>query len=437
MNSKWLNYFLYKLSRFKNFILYKLFNIFIDQSIIKNQLLNLQTSRLTNKILFVIPTLGHGGSERQFVNHINWLISTDLKANKTKFIICLLRDKTSNDLFFGHELHKSIQIIILKKSIKTNYLKEILKNPELFWLGTNLKYISALNEIILREKPRIIHAWLDLPGILAGIVGLRNPTVKIIISTRSLNPTYFTFSKFYYRSALRRILKFPKLVLTNNSFAGAKSYEDWLGLQSGTIQVIPNGYNLNKFSIRKNSQNISQSSKFVIGGVMRLTWEKDIDLWLDIAKEITKKDFDVKFKIVGSGPNYYRVKSKIFFLGLSKYVELVPANLDIYSIMSGFDLLLSTSLIEGLPNVIIESQLLGVPVVATDVGGTSEAFIAEKSGYLLRSRNPNHISQVIIDLLSSSDLLKRFSDIAIKQASTKFNINKVSYQYWELYKHVH
>jgi glycosyltransferase involved in cell wall biosynthesis len=68
-------------------------------------------------------------------------------------------------------------------------------------------------------------------------------------------------------------------------------------------------------------------------------------------------------------------------------------------VMADMDMLLLTSRVEGFPNVLVEAQLVGVPVISTRVGGASEAVDHGRSGWLLDDDDPAKAADIIIRLL--------------------------------------
>ena len=80
-----------------------------------------------------------------------------------------------------------------------------------------------------------------------------------------------------------------------------------------------------------------------------------------------------------------------------------------------------TSSIEGLPNVLIESQAYGVPVISTNAGGASETFIDNKTGILVDSEDPNFIANKLLEKLFDEEWLKEARVEAIRNSRIKFN----------------
>ena len=144
----------------------------------------------------------------------------------------------------------------------------------------------------------------------------------------------------------------------------------------------------------------------------------------------------IDFIIIGDGPELSKVQRCIKKLELTKLVDLVKPTNNIYDHMSKFDVLLLTSRSEGLPNVLIEAQLLGIPVISTDCGGASETFIDHLSGILLDNFEPEFIADSLFSLVSDREKLSRYSVNATEQAAQRFSINTIAQQYLNIYNRI-
>ena len=423
-----------------NYFLYRIFNRYIKQQINKYQYKTNDQNYFHNKIIYLIPSLGVGGAERQLINLINYLSKplTLKKHEEFEILLVCFNHKTLLNDFYLSQLANNIRIIDLSEGVGFKLLiKELRKNKKYFWLGKNLIHYNRLEELVALEKPQILHAWLDTPSICGAIAGISNKVPNIILSTRSLNPSNFLSNRFYRKSVYQALSNYKQITFLNNSNAGAISYEKWLGLKKGYVKVIYNGFEIESLrTLHSNLIQKSKSSKIIIGGVMRFNYEKNLDLWIKVAKNLSEKSDLVNFVIIGDGPELSRVRRLIKKLELTKLVELVKPTNNIYSHMSKFDVLLLTSRIEGLPNVLIEAQLLGIPVVSTNCGGAIETFIDSTSGILVGNYNPKLIADTLFLLVSDREGLSRYSVNATKQAAQRFNIDTIAQQYVNIYNKI-
>ena len=158
-------------------------------------------------------------------------------------------------------------------------------------------------------------------------------------------------------------------------------------IADGTIRVLRNGYMSGHVRIPSADDVARFRAQFgwlegapVVGTVMRFVEQKDPDLWLDTAAEIAKARPEVRFLIAGYGELQDRIVRRIASLGLVDRVAMPGASTDVGLIYATLDVILLTSVIEGVPNVLIEAQACGRPVVALDVGGVSEAISQDRTG---------------------------------------------------------
>jgi glycosyltransferase involved in cell wall biosynthesis len=213
------------------------------------------------------------------------------------------------------------------------------------------------------------------------------------------------------REAYRWLATKPSVRLVNNSRAGARAYEQWLGLRPGTVHVIYNGFDFDAMRAKASRQSRTAvrtqwaipASAPVVGSVMRLSEEKQPARWLDIAQKISRARPEVFFLIVGDGPLRSVLERQAMDRGLSGRLIFAGTQKDAYSYMAAFDLFMLTSRAEGLPNVLIEAQALGVPVVTTRVGGAPETLEDRVTGWVVdETTAPGEIAQRVISLLSDT-----------------------------------
>ncbi len=117
--------------------------------------------------------------------------------------------------------------------------------------------------------------------------------------------------------------------------------------------------------------------------VGRLSAEKGLDLLLRALAPLVREDPRLQLTIAGVGPEESRLRRMTGDLGLENHVRYAGFVADMPALYAMADLVVQSSLTEGLPNVMLEAAYLGVPVVATDVGGTREVIEHGASGWLV------------------------------------------------------
>jgi glycosyltransferase involved in cell wall biosynthesis len=202
--------------------------------------------------------------------------------------------------------------------------------------------------------------------------------------------------------------------LLNNSEAGAAGYERWIGLRRRSIRVVRNAF-MPDHMPRPPANEVTRfraslgatPGRPLVGAVMRLSREKDPALWLATAAEIVKVRPDVVFGLCGYGPLQDEMAEQAAALGLRGCVQFPGPVSDLGLVYAAFDVVLLTSIVEGLPNVLIEAQAAGCPVVTADVGGAREAVAEGITGIVVRERSARELAHAVLSILADPSWRER------------------------------
>lgn len=134
------------------------------------------------------------------------------------------------------------------------------------------------------------------------------------------------------------------------------------------------------------------SRRVVLLNVGRLSPEKGQDLLLEAVACLTADFPGLNLRFAGIGSLEASLKSLATDLGLADRVAFLGYVEDMPELYKNADIVVQSSLTEGLPNVVLEAALLGIPVLATDVGGTREVIEHGKSGWLIRPGSVDEIA---------------------------------------------
>jgi glycosyltransferase involved in cell wall biosynthesis len=137
--------------------------------------------------------------------------------------------------------------------------------------------------------------------------------------------------------------------------------------------------------------------------VGRLSAEKGFDLLLDAVASLAPEWPGLRLAIAGIGPLEQSLRSQAARLGIEDRVTWLGYASDMPRVYERADLVVQSSLTEGLPNVMLEAAWLGVPVVATDVGGTREVIRPGVGGWLIRPGSAREIADGIRRFLERPD----------------------------------
>ena len=292
--------------------------------------------------------------------------------------------------------------------------------------------IANLVEEFVRLKPQVVHAWLDWDNVRAGLAAAIAGVPRIVISGRNLAPYHFKLYQPYMDAAYRALARLPQVHFVNNSQAGADNYAEWIGIPRQRIEVIYNGLDSGdrrRLSETERTQGRAKlgiaPDSFVVGGVFRFDEEKRPLLWLEVASRLAAVSKRVRFILYGQGPLREAMTRRIAALGLGNLVVMPGVTEDPLKAMSLMDVLLLTSRDEGLPNVVIEAQLVGTAVVCTKAGGSAEALNPGKSGWVVDSDNPAEVANTVANLISNAKALTTAMEQGPAFVRLKFGVDRM------------
>ena len=143
----------------------------------------------------------------------------------------------------------------------------------------------------------------------------------------------------------------------------------------------------------------------------------------------------IVFQLVGSGSEDGSIRQQVRDSGLNGVVKLLGTRSDVAELMAAADLMVNSSLYEGLPIALIEAAQSGLPTVATAVGGNSEIVEDQRSGLLVPPGEPSLLAEAIEDILTDPEKYVLFSREA-KARGASFSLNACASQHLRLYGEV-
>jgi glycosyltransferase involved in cell wall biosynthesis len=159
----------------------------------------------------------------------------------------------------------------------------------------------------------------------------------------------------------------------------------------------------------------------LIANIGRLSPEKGQRLFLEAAREIAKKTSGIRFVLFGIGPDQNNLEAMVNGSGLNDVVLFAGYRNDMNTIYNDIDLVVQTSYTEGMPNVILESLLMEVPVVATNVGGTREIVRDGETGVLIPEGDLRALLHNISEFLRDPGPYKEMAKIGRRDVASRFN----------------
>jgi glycosyltransferase involved in cell wall biosynthesis len=222
----------------------------------------------------------------------------------------------------------------------------------------------------------------------------RTPVLTTVHGWTSENPRV----RLYEKLQARLWRYFDKVVCVSESY---RAVAERTGTPPARLVVVHNGIRSAYRAADQAPQEARARARALLGLdaqqpvvaiVGRLGIEKDHRLFVDAAARLRGEFADARFLIVGEGEQRDALAQQIAALGLSQQVLLLGHRNDVAALYPAFDLLAITSQREGLPNVLLEAMLHGVPAVSTAVGGVPEVIRHGHSGWLVQ---PGQLDELV------------------------------------------
>jgi glycosyltransferase involved in cell wall biosynthesis len=364
------------------------------------------------RILMITSTYNNGGSERQLVTTASGLIE---RGYDVRILALGVLDPAVPD----------VQAELRKLGITPLLPSDFLLQPAGYRVPSDRTVgfsVEGLPPIVVQRlgsvlaairelRPRVVHGWVDVPAVIGAVAACHLGVPRIVVGLRSAAES-MTINEYprelrtFVWEGLHSVRTKPAVAVLANSLAGTASYERWLGVPRETIRTVKNGYTTGRVSqpspdaVRHFRAQCGWPAEVpVVGTVMRFVAQKDPDLWLDTAAEIAKKRPEVRFLIAGFGELQAAMNARVAALGLADRVVMPGAPVDVGLVYASLDVVLLTSVLEGTPNVLIEAQVAGRPIVTVDVGGTTEAISIGRTSRVVPGRSAQDLAAAVIDIL--------------------------------------
>jgi glycosyltransferase involved in cell wall biosynthesis len=201
-------------------------------------------------------------------------------------------------------------------------------------------------------------------------------------------------------------------------------------IPSSKVRTIHNGVDLEHYAYRGPRTDRSNLRAVTVA---RLDPVKDQGTMLRAVRLIVDEDPSFSLDIVGDGPLRGELESLRAQLGLDRHVRIHGFQVDIRPFLAQADIFLLSSVSEGIPLTLLEAMAVGLPGVATDVGGNREVIVDGVTGYLVPPHSPDSLAEAILALKADPVALDRFACASRSRVEDEFSLAVVVKRYESLY----
>ncbi len=352
-------------------------------------------------VLFFTRAMDIGGTEKIILQMCNLL-----QHNFDKIVVVSSGGKNEDTLN--------------KLNIKHYKIPDIdKKNLKVFFI-----VLKTISEIIKKENITIVHTHHRMAAFYTRIISI----FKKFIFVHTAHNT-FTDKRLFTRFALKKckIIAVGEVVKTNLS--------DYYGLDANNITVIHNAIeeDKNKITPIDEIQLARKQKYYCVGNVGRLAKQKGMGYFVNAIPYILKENKKAKFFIIGDGEENERLHQLVLELGLKDDVFFLGYRSDVINVMKQLDLIVLSSLWEGLPLTPIEAFSVHKTVIATDVDGTREIVRHGVNGLLIEPKDSLAIAKAVCLLIDNFLVRQELQENANKTYNDNFTIPNFIKKYSDFY----
>ena len=368
------------------------------------------------RLLFVSPSLCIGGAERQLVQLLQNL-------DPQRYVLTVAVFSGADDVTQAGFYAEVAALTHVRLTV-------LVRRGRLDVLGP----VRSLVQLIRTERIQVLHTFLNLASTF-GLVAAKISGVPIIGSAirDSRDPG------LAYRLC-RAAQAWASDILVSNSEAG---FDNRFRRRRPNFRVIGNGLDLRRFETHPDvvaglrDELRLAGFTHVVGMVATLSDFKDHTALLQVAARVVAERPQTGFLVIGDGPNRAALEalsaqlgldSNVVFTGYRPDVDTLTGLLDVACLFTNYRVIS-----EGLPNAVLEAMACGVPVVATDDGGTVEILHDGVEGFLVAENDVEMSVRRILELLDDEKLRHSMGQRGRAAIAANFSIGVCVSRYEALY----
>ena len=371
------------------------------------------TDTKKQKILYIITKSNWGGAQRHVFD-----LATNMPKDRYNVVVAAGGDGPLHEKLKSAGI-KTLTIGHLERD--TNVLKDSFSFLTIF-------------RIIHSEKPDILHLHSPKAGGFGAFSGriLRIPKIIYTAHGWTYKEQRIGWQKFliYIISWFTVILAHKTIVVSKDDFEKSPKF-----LTKGKVVMIHNGIAPFEYLPRIESQREIfgrtpiYPSNLIIGCIAELHRNKGLSYAIsaiaDIRKQNADKEHPIMFGIIGDGEERKNLELLVKESKLENSVFFAGFKENGHKFLSAFDLFIFPSLKEGLPYALLEAGSVGLPLIATSVGGAPDIITDMETGILIRPTDTKEIGNALRFFIQNPEKIAEFGGKLKKRIADEFSLSKM------------
>jgi glycosyltransferase involved in cell wall biosynthesis len=275
-----------------------------------------------------------------------------------------------------------------------------------------------------RRGVHVVHGYLFEGNFLAALVGRTGRLPVTLVSKRSLDR---------YGRLDRRLAAWLSNQLADRVTVNAEAVRELVvrheWCSPARIDLIPNGVALPTSldaapaGSAPEPEHDARGAGPLVGMVGRLSWKKGYEHALEAARLLAARVPGLRFDVVGDGPLRAQLEQQARTAGLEGTVRFLGQRRDVPDLMRRFDCFVLSSVIEGMPNALLEAMALGRPVVTTSAGGSAEVVTDGESGFVVPPGDPAALAAAVERVLRDPALARSLGERGERRVRERFSLD--------------
>lgn len=381
---------------------------------------------MTDRIVYVIPTLVRGGAEKQLT-----LLATHLPRNQFDVHVCVL---THSGPLAATLQRANIPIHVLNKR----------------WKVDPVAY-RKLRRLVSHLNPDLVHTWIFAANCYGRLAARRAGVTCVVAGERCVDRW-----KSWHELAIDRCFaRRTDRIVTNSS--GVVEFYAEHGIPSEQFEVIPNGVELppaektveplpgsNDNPRQNTSVPLSRADLLaqlelpenvqLIGAVGRLWPQKNYKDLIWAAELLKVVHEDSHLLIVGDGPQRMQLLRWRDSLKIQDRVHFLGEREDLASLLPHLAVFWIGSFYEGQSNAVMEAMSYALPVVASDIPGNRDLVVDQQTGYLFPVGDRAALARLTHDLLDNPQRARTMGAAGRARVAKHFSVQQMVDRHVALYQ---
>jgi glycosyltransferase involved in cell wall biosynthesis len=282
--------------------------------------------------------------------------------------------------------------------------------------------IAELARIIRRVRPDVVHAHSSKAGAVARVTRLLRPRTPVLYTPHGYAMAGFfrRVERTVYREAERGLGLLTSRVL---AVCEAEARLARTVTAARRVRVVHNGVDVPAVAVGEPDERVAALSSRgpVVCTICQLRPGKGVETLLDAWPTVVANEPGAQLAIAGDGALRGELEQRVEALGVADSVHFLGEHADPVAVVRAADVFVLASWFEAFPYVILEAMALGLPIVASDVGGVAEAIEHGRSGLLVPARQTAALSAALTELIADAELRGRLGAAALQTVERRFS----------------